>query len=412
MSGDCQTQTGDAFKASVYKDDSANQIVIAVRGTDPPGNDGFKPFAKNMLANLSLWGDGSANEQVGRYVESLAKILHLVQEANPTANITLTGHSLGGALSQVVGDSAGVRTITFDAPGIKDVLTSAQLDDLVARLAHITYRSASDSREIVNYRLQEDQVSLVGKGSLIEKNRQFGEVYTVWNPHAGLNRDFLQNHSITELVSLLRDNCAPAIAAPSVCLTRGYGPDEGVLFRALTAVARVACPSLPGAIRTGLLLVKALCEGVEIAAKHADVLVIDPAPGDQYFVAVGDNSPEIAFLGLPRLPGVDGWALRYHDQDIWSDFVSKLGYGQFDFSEGVDAVEFFPTDGSGNRVFNTNWFSYDIRFDRDGAVGLFQASVGQVSEPSTALLTGVSLLAMIAAGRFRRKRCLVAGTSG
>ena len=134
---------------------------------------------------------------------------------------------------------------------------------------------------------------------------------------------------------------------------------------------------------------------LDVAAKATDVLNIDPAPGNQYLVAIGAGSPELGLFGLPSLAGIGGWALRYHDDEVWSDFAFILGGAQFSFANGADAVEFFPTDALGNRIFNPFWFDYQARFATDGGGSLFQASVNNVSEPVTVVLFGLAFLALV-----------------
>jgi predicted esterase YcpF (UPF0227 family) len=37
------------------------------------------------------------------------------------SNITITGHSLGGSLGEIVGPTVGIKTVTFNAYGVKDI---------------------------------------------------------------------------------------------------------------------------------------------------------------------------------------------------------------------------------------------------------------------------------------------------
>ena len=87
-----------------------------------------------------------------------------------------------------------------------------------------------------------------------------------------------------------------------------------------------------------------------------------------------------------------------------TNYAFSLGGGQFSFANGADAVEFFPTDLLGNRIFNPFWFDYQARFASDGGGTLFQASINNVSEPSTVILFGLAFLALMS---IRNKRELI-----
>ena len=51
-----------------------------------------------------------------KYYHTALEIYYNVTAVYPTADIWLTGHSLGGALAALVGRTFGVPTVTFEAP--------------------------------------------------------------------------------------------------------------------------------------------------------------------------------------------------------------------------------------------------------------------------------------------------------
>src|SRR5262245_57820817 len=75
------------FEASAYRNTMTNDIVISYAGTNP--NDGILPPGPDNTANIGLvTGFGSVQ------LLQAAEYYLQVQAANPTANITFTGHSL------------------------------------------------------------------------------------------------------------------------------------------------------------------------------------------------------------------------------------------------------------------------------------------------------------------------------
>ncbi len=49
------------------------------------------------------------------------KLYDQVKQENPNSDITVTGHSLGGSLSQIVSGIRGCAAVTFNAYGVKDM---------------------------------------------------------------------------------------------------------------------------------------------------------------------------------------------------------------------------------------------------------------------------------------------------
>lgn len=93
------------FRAASFMNKETKEIVISFCGTDSPMD---YPVDGAISLHLSHWQAWQAE----RYYKAIAK-------KYPGYKITLTGHSLGGALVQHVGSKYGLRGITFNAPGLK-----------------------------------------------------------------------------------------------------------------------------------------------------------------------------------------------------------------------------------------------------------------------------------------------------
>ena len=89
-----------SFYATAYQDSSGN-IVISYRGTDDPLNDAF-----------TGWTTGAGN--LSAQARLAAEFYYQVQQANPEATITLTGHSLGGGLAGLMARLTGSTAYVFD----------------------------------------------------------------------------------------------------------------------------------------------------------------------------------------------------------------------------------------------------------------------------------------------------------
>ncbi len=94
------------FTAGAYK--NGNDIVIALKGSDAPALDWNTP-ADWIFTNLQA-GIGLGSSQL----VNGALFYEAVKAANPGANITFTGHSLGGGLASVMAVYFNKKATTFD----------------------------------------------------------------------------------------------------------------------------------------------------------------------------------------------------------------------------------------------------------------------------------------------------------
>jgi len=98
---------GDGFQGGIYA--TATEVIVAFAGTGGGGgmvSQGAADarIAVNVVPNLA----GSAHTMV-----------KWARKHNPNKPISIVGHSLGGAIAQVVGNWTGTPFISFNGPGMK-----------------------------------------------------------------------------------------------------------------------------------------------------------------------------------------------------------------------------------------------------------------------------------------------------
>ncbi len=358
------------FAAQAYR--KGDQVVIAVRGTDLSHYD---RATYDVLSDASF-ATGIPTLSFENSVKQLAALLTAVANTVPPGTkITLTGHSLGGGIAQVVGNAAKIAVTTFNAPGAAE-FTSAfrSLDGPLS-----TLNIQSPSTDITNYRLYGDQISFAG--------RHLGAVTTVDN--------VLSYTSIEDILSKSLDPLAyHGIAEVIGQLAKGATETPGLLGVSII-------PSVIAAAHR--LRESPIVESFSLLADLLAEYLLDPPPGDHFLLTESEGSPLLQSLQLPFFDGVAAWRLRFHDEKGWSPFVLYDTPGNFLFQTGVDAIEFFPLDDLSEVMFIPEPFVVGVTFASAGAVTaeLTTFSSGNdIPEPSAAWLLVSCLLAAFLANSF------------
>jgi putative lipase involved disintegration of autophagic bodies len=102
------TWLGNGLQGGIYQNDE--EVICAFKGTAmgrPPG----QTIVADLTADLRLALGIIPNQAGGAYA-----LVKTAQEIAKGRVVTATGHSLGGALAQVVGKWCNVPFVTFNAP--------------------------------------------------------------------------------------------------------------------------------------------------------------------------------------------------------------------------------------------------------------------------------------------------------
>ena len=159
----------EAFQGVAFA--SGHELVYAFKGTDAKRHETTK---RDAVADASLWL-GINTVQYDKAMQFLSRT-----RKPSTTKVTLCGHSLGGAIAQVVGNRSRLLFATFNAPGVAlisrnvgEMLTSpvgpvrAALAGTIGAVAH-PIQTAQDVAAAfhktrgVNFRLGKDVVGVQG----------------------------------------------------------------------------------------------------------------------------------------------------------------------------------------------------------------------------------------------------------
>jgi len=100
------------YKGYAFKNNITGEIVIANRGTEPTSS-------LDLAADLQM----AANKLPDQYQFAKQFLDQIVNDpSNAGASITITGHSLGGSLAQLLAAQTGLSAVTFNPYGTKDLI--------------------------------------------------------------------------------------------------------------------------------------------------------------------------------------------------------------------------------------------------------------------------------------------------
>jgi hypothetical protein len=333
-------QNLNGFLGSAYE--NGNQIVVTFRGTfpEPSWN-----LVKNLVADAS-WATGTPTQTLLNDIQQADAFLALVHRQHPNATITVTGHSLGGALAQLVGNASGYTTDAFNAPGTaalaQNASVQAKLSGSAAIKADNSVGTMLSQGANSNYRMTGDQVSL--SGPALNNN-----VYTVPSPYPGDYPDLLNNHSMVTMDNQLNDvTVTPTKSVPDpqfAALTVGQPVTQ--------ALATLASYSFVFQVS---------------AAKVNDWL--DPAPGSDYTLLQDAASPTMASITLPdeSANGVTQSAVASYSNGGWSAYTTVAPNTEFDFATPAIGFDIKPLDASGNPTALNDNIIFGIKYTAAGTV--------------------------------------------
>ena len=90
-----------------------NDVIVAYRGTDTTS-------VQDIRNDVAM-----ARNKIPAQATDAIKVYDQVKQDYPNSDVTVTGHSLGGSLSQIVSSVRGCDAVTFNAYGTKDMFENS-----------------------------------------------------------------------------------------------------------------------------------------------------------------------------------------------------------------------------------------------------------------------------------------------
>ena len=358
------------YAAEAYINGEGTQVIIAFRGTYF-GNS-LAAF-KNVAADISFGGTTPTSYLISE-VGDAVQFLDEVHGFEPNATITLTGHSLGGAVAQLVGEASGASTYAFNAPGAGQLYNSLMTDS--SGLSNVATGLGPGTD--VNYRIYGDQFSLFGTPTGTSVTLEPGGTLfpNLGNPLEDVMAaavTFYNLHLMPAVLSAITQN-APFddVADPS------GEPNFAV------PIETYILPILSILINSNVEA-QSFKLGVSLA-----LALFDPDSGTDFVFAGQPGSPNLASVDLPTLSGVASYDVWYETGGVWSAPMVIPPGVQDVFGPNVDGVEFEPLDSSGQGVEIPGSFLFAVGFS---SAGTFAGTLFEAASPTD--LTTAAQLAFV-----------------
>ncbi len=335
----------DGFSGAVFS--NGQEDVLAIQGTLINPN----PFAssnKTLLAD-SAWVTGSLNSFLVGEVSAAAQELASIDFSN--LPIILTGHSLGGAIAQILGGETGLPVMAFDAPE-SGALAPLFPSSTFAPIVGDTFNGGTDD----NIRMYGDQVSV--SGSPMPNAGIWTVTPPTWassvNASPALNA--LPSHDKVLMATSLAGGAriTPGISGPTLTLPLIAGTFTGV-----TATAALGGLFATTAVGEFAITALAVVAGVD--------LLIDPVGATSYALVGAPGSPLIGSVVLPDLFDVDHYEIETLSGGVWSSAQTVAPMSAVTFSGGVSGISIQALDASDDPVLLPDGFSFDTAFASTGA---------------------------------------------
>ena len=335
------TASGNGFSATAFED--GNQVVVAFSGTDPHNIGIFEDlYADGSFVN------GTPTAAFELYVLKAVEFIAKVKQEFPNSQITLTGHSLGGAVAELIGDSTLYKAISFNAPGAKSLISALSGD-----LGIVTNLSGNASKDVKGYRLWGDQISLIGD--------HIGKTDTIHIDPAVEGEDLTFPRAWNDhLILTVIDNLVAGWA-----IEQDNGMTIGPKFQ-FNIIKGVGNPQIFSIANVDPQL----------------AITFDPPTAGGYEFSLDSESPSLFSIQLPKYDNIFRYSIQYSSNNIWGS------------ESWIDPLKwfYFQSDQDGFRLLAFDRFDQQVNFLQPLVFDLKFANRGDVTATLTALpLIGASV---------------------
>jgi hypothetical protein len=368
-----QAKSIGELQAQAYINPDHSQIVIAIRGTVNPlpaitSLNGAQTLlsVKDISTDLSSFTAGVPAAGLSAMVANAAQYLASIAQAYPSANITLTGHSLGGAVAQLLGEASGYTTQTFNAPGAQKLYSNLQTQLQPASNLKPSNQFLGPNQ---NYRTVGDLVSQYGSS--------IGDQFTIQgasNAPADTVGNILTNHGIDTITKELNTGGSPKSGV--------YEPNLKI------AAAPVILSGIGNYTESGLGIV-ALSFAANAGLTATNLL--DPGSGNTFIYTESASSPLVTSVMFLADADVASVEVCSQVNGSWSSPQIVLTGTTVSFGTGVASFKYKGLSSGGRVATLGDGYIFDATYSAASQVSAtIETLVGNLSDVSDFYGNGTS----------------------
>jgi Calx-beta domain/Lipase (class 3)/RTX calcium-binding nonapeptide repeat (4 copies)/FG-GAP-like repeat len=357
-----QTDPTGEFQAYTYENADQSQVVVAFRGTVWDGND-LSTTLKTLTTDIASFPTGIPTVGLIKSMLEAVALLNDVVKHYPNAHITLTGHSLGGSIAQMLGKATAYSTVAFDAPGAADIYNSASMQSVLNGLA-----VRPDPGANANVRVQGDWVSMQGK--------QFSTPLTIdaiTLAHPDAAGFLLANHQMSAVLTELKES--------GTYIFPGILEDDAFI---LAGTQFIRATKVSGAFAETIFLIS--------YTANAIANLIDPPSGKQFVYVESNDSPAMTSISFVDDPSIASFKIWSQAGGQWSAAQTVKAGSLVTLAAGTHAIKFEGLSSSGQIIalpdgymFNSTLAStghvsaelHSINFDSFDGINVQKPAAGQ-----------------------------------
>jgi len=304
-----------------------NRIIIGIEGTDN---------LPNQVTDVATWGlpGNSPSSGFVAYLDAAASFISQVKANNPNDPIFLTGHSLGGAMAQILGYYLDLPATAFNGPGPGAFMNSAAIATAMADGLFIPsgYNPATDyDQPNTNISNPGDLVHKVGQSYGTQEMIQSNDPFSMVNMQDHWWQ-FPGDHAIANLLPLLQQANNPS---SGVTISSGSGEADPYLHLPIEVITT-------GSRGPGN------SSQFNVTVSNGTLHVFDPPSGSRFVFSLAQDNPQMTSFLLPDDgKGISSFKVWTETNGVWSQPSTYTLGTVINLNPNLQAIQFEAFDASG-----------------------------------------------------------------
>lgn len=360
-----ELSTDDSFSYEIYK--KGSEIVVAFRGTAPSIT---WEFIEHLLADKSFIGSSSVTDEMKSHINSAAKVMRAIHSDSRfnNCNITLTGHSLGGALAQIIGYKTKLPVATFNAPMAAKLANDPEVQMILKSLDNVSWNNSGNMRLIRTYG---DAISSIGDGFSGSEIETIDPALTLMNM-AQFPTSMLDLHKCSILINSIETNNARHAGLVNPIWASTVRATD-ILLSGDNIINSYRQTLKDYGIRTLTFLIKYTVEEETncILKEDNNATGLRCASSNnkrEYLISFDSNSPTVESILLPSSSDTNKYVVKTYKGNSLAGEFTAYPLQWLNVPSGTDRIRFISLDVNNSNSSLDNYSAFSVKFNNTGNV--------------------------------------------